>query len=143
MKIKTLIENKVVHTIRADVSVKELVEKLTQYRIGAFVVSPDGKKIDGIVSERDVVRALANNFELSAKLQVRDLMSTDVFTCTSESLISDIMRIMTRERVRHIPVLDEAGNLLSIISIGDVVSNHVNELATENQALRDYLATAN
>jgi len=75
-------------------------------------------------------------------MHVRDIMTVGVHTCTPESTIADLMTMMTELRIRHVPVVDESGSLLSIVSIGDVVKNHVSELDSERQALKDYLATA-
>ena len=141
MKIQALIAGKKVQTISADATIKTLVETLKTHRVGALVVSPDGTTIEGIVSERDVVNALANKFDSLNTLHVRDIMTVTLHTCTPDSTVSEIMTDMTQNRIRHIPVLDANKNLLSIVSIGDIVKHHVDELAGENQALKDYLAS--
>jgi CBS domain-containing protein len=143
MKIQTLITGKRVHTIPATDSVKHLVECLNTYHVGALVVSPDGKHIDGIVSERDIVRALPGKFDMMEDIHVRDIMTAEVHTCTPDSTVAQIMEMMTKLRVRHVPVVDDKGDLLSIVSIGDVVKHHVNEISIENQALKEYVASAN
>lgn len=142
MKIQTLIKDKDVRTIAAHDSVKHLVECLNTYHVGALVVSPDGKTIDGIVSERDIVRALPGKFDMIEDLHVRDIMTAQVLTCTEDSTVAELMSLMTAKRIRHVPVVDENGDLLSIVSIGDVVKHYVDELSTENQSLKDYLATS-
>ena len=76
-------------------------------------------------------------------MHVRDIMTVDVHTCTADSTISELMQMMTELRIRHVPVVDENGALISIVSIGDVVKNHVSELDFERQALRNYVAGAN
>lgn len=141
MKIKTLIADKQVHAITAHDSVKHLVERLNTFHVGALVVSPDGKLIEGIVSERDIVRSLPGKFDMIEDLHVRDIMTVDVFTCTPDSTVSEIMALMSGKRIRHIPVVDAEGGLISIISIGDVVKHYLNELAAENQALKEYVGT--
>lgn len=141
MKIQSLISNKTAHTINANESVKTLVDRLNTHRVGALVVSPDGKAVDGIVSERDVVRALAAKFDSIDTLHVRDIMTVEVRTCTADSTVAEIMAIMTNQRIRHLPVIDASGDLLSIVSIGDVVKHHVGEISVENQALKDYVAS--
>jgi CBS domain-containing protein len=141
MKIKTLIADKQVHAITAHDSVKHLVERLNTFHVGALVVSPDGKVIEGIVSERDIVRLLPGKFDMIEDLYVRDIMTVDVFTCTPDSTVSEIMALMSSKRIRHIPVVDAEGGLISIISIGDVVKHYLNELAAENQALKEYVGT--
>jgi CBS domain-containing protein len=75
-------------------------------------------------------------------MHVRDIMTVQVHTCTPETTIAELMKMMTELRIRHVPVVDENGSLLSIVSIGDVVKNHISELDSERQALRDYVATA-
>ena len=139
MKIQTLIAEKRVYTISAHDTVKHLVESLNTFHIGAMVVSFDGKVIDGIVSERDVVRAMPGKFDMIEALHVRDIMTVGVYTCTPDSTVSEVMEMMTKQRIRHVPVVDADGNLLSIVSIGDVVKHHVNEISVENQALKQYV----
>ena len=143
VKIQSLIENKRVRTITPQDSVKHLVECLNTFHIGALVVSSNGKSIDGIVSERDVVRALPGKFDMIEDLYVRDIMTVDVYTCTPDSTVAEMMELMTSKRIRHVPVLDERGDLISILSIGDVVKHHVSEILLEIQALKDYVASGN
>jgi CBS domain-containing protein len=139
MKIQTLIADKRVHTISADDTVKHLVESLNSFHIGAMVVSNDGKRIDGIVSERDIVRAMPGKLDMIEALHVRDIMTVGVHTCTSNATVSEVMEMMTKLRIRHVPVVDADGNLISIVSIGDVVKHHVNEISMENEALKQYV----
>jgi len=139
MKISTLIAGKKAFTIPADFTIPQLVDQLATLKVGALVVSSDGKKIDGIVSERDVVAGLARHFDELASLHVRDIMTVNVTTCRLDSTVADLMTTMTAHRIRHIPVVDEAGNLLSIISIGDIVKSHVSEIDSERIALSDYV----
>lgn len=141
MKIKTLIADKRVHTISAHDSVKHLVECLNTFHVGALVVSADGKVIEGIVSERDIVRSLPGKFDMIEDLHVRDIMTVDVFTCTPDSTVSEIMSLMSSKRIRHLPVVDGEGGLISIVSIGDVVKHHVDEISAEIKALKDYVGT--
>ena len=142
MKIGSIIAGKRVETISASATVHDLVNALNKHHVGALVVSADGKKIDGIVSERDVVRAMPGKLEQLAGMHVRDIMTVDVHTCTADSAIADLMSMMTALRIRHVPVIDDAGQLLSIISIGDVVKNYVSEIDYERQALKEYVSTA-
>jgi CBS domain-containing protein len=139
MKVQGLITGKHVHTISAESTINDLVEKLSALKVGALVVSPDGKKIDGIVSERDVVAAMPIHFHELDKLHVRDIMTASVTTASAENQVLDLMNLMTNKRIRHIPIVDESGNLVSIISIGDIVKAHVNELDAERNALIDYV----
>jgi CBS domain-containing protein len=139
MKVASLIMGKRVETISASASLHDLVNALNVHHVGALVVSPDGKKIEGIVSERDVVRAMPGRLNELADIRVRELMTADVITCTPDSSVASLMTVMTERRIRHVPVVDESGNLLSIISIGDVVKAHINELDVERKALSDYV----
>ena len=143
MKIQTLIANKSVRTITAHDTVKHLVETLNTFRIGALVVSFDGRVIDGIVSERDIVRAMPGKLDLIEDLHVRDIMTVDVFTCTPDATVAEVMSLMTAKRIRHVPVVDAQGDLLSLVSIGDVVKHHLDEISFENQALKQYVAGSN
>lgn len=139
MKISSLIAGKRVETISPSASVHDLVNALNIHQVGALVVSPDGRKIEGIVSERDVVRAMPGKIDQLVGMHVRDLMTVEVVTCTSDATVSELMKIMTEMRIRHIPVVDEDNNVISIVSIGDVVKEHISELDTERKALRDYV----
>lgn len=139
MKISTLITGKAVYTITAETSIAVLVEKLVSLKVGALVVSPDGILISGIVSERDIVAALPIHFHELGRLRVRDIMTVNVTTCTPQSSVADLMTMMTERRIRHVPVVNAAGELISIISIGDIVKSHVSELDSERIALVDYV----
>ncbi|MCX6437445.1 MAG: CBS domain-containing protein [Actinobacteria bacterium] len=139
MKIATLISGKKVETISSSASVHDLVNSLNTHHVGALVVSPDGKKIDGIVSERDVVRAMPGKLDQLIGMRVRDLMTVEVITCTENSTVAELMTVMTERRIRHIPVVSMSGELLSIVSIGDVVKARINEIENERKALADYV----
>lgn len=143
MKVSSIIAGKRVETISPSASIHDLVNSLNTHHVGALVVSQDGKRVDGIVSERDVVRAMPGKLDQLIGMHVRDIMTVEVHTCTPESTISELMTMMTQLRIRHVPVVDDSGDLLSIVSIGDVVKNHVSELDSERQALREYVASAN
>lgn len=142
MKIEALIKEKQVRTIKAHDTVEYLLKCLNTFNVGALVVSEDGKVIDGIVSERDVVRSLSGKAEKIGDLHVRDIMTVEVLTCQPEATVAEIMSMMTAKRIRHVPVVDEKGNLLSIVSIGDVVKHHLSEISLENQTLKEYVSTA-
>jgi CBS domain-containing protein len=139
MKITSLISGKKVETISPSASVHDLVNSLNTHHVGALVVSADGKRIDGIVSERDVVRAMPGKLDQLINMHVRDLMTVEVLTCTSDTTIAELMTMMTERRIRHVPVVDENGKLISIISIGDIVKAHISEIDSERQALQDYV----
>ena len=141
MKVSAIISGKRVETISASASIHDLVNSLNSHHVGALVVSSDGKKIDGIVSERDVVRAMPGKLDQLIGMHVRDIMTVEVHTCTAESTVAELMIMMTEHRIRHVPVVDANGALLSIVSIGDVVKNYVSEIDSERTALRDYVVS--
>jgi CBS domain-containing protein len=141
MKISALIAGKRVETISPGASVHDLVNALNVHHIGALVVSADGKRIEGIVSERDVVRAMPGKLDQLIRMHVRDLMTVEVVTCTVDATVAELMQTMTERRIRHIPVVNENGNVISIVSIGDVVKAHISELDTERKALSDYVSS--
>jgi CBS domain-containing protein len=143
MRISSIISGKKVETISASASIHDLVNSLNSHHVGALVVSSDGRKIEGIVSERDVVRAMPGKLDQLIGMHVRDIMTVEVHTCTPDSSVAELMNMMTELRIRHVPVVDAAGSLISIVSIGDVVKHHVSDLDSERQALRDYVAGAN
>lgn len=128
-----------VATIAPDATVAELTAALTDNKVGALVVSTDGRTITGIVSERDVVKALARG---SAALDspVSAIMTSQVFTAPADTHADELMAIMTERRFRHIPVTDESGALIGIVSIGDVVKSRLGELEDEKAALVDYIS---
>jgi len=128
-----------VATIGHGASLSAAAARLRDRGVGALVVSEDGRHIDGIVSERDVVRALAAHGASALGRTVSSAMSTDVVTCSSGDSVEDLMISMTERRIRHLPVADEDGLLAGIVSIGDVVKSRLGELETENQALVEYL----
>ena len=119
------------------------MNSLNSHHIGALVVSSDSKTIDGIVSERDIVRAMPGKLKQLIDMQVRDIMTVDVHTCTPDTTVAELMKMMTDLRIRHVPVVDATGSLISIVSIGDVVKSHTSELESERQALKDYVTSAN
>lgn len=140
MKIEDVLRNKgtAVVTIAPTATVDQLVSLMAEYNIGAVVVSTDGAHIEGIVSERDVVRALAaDGAELLART-VADLMTSEVTVATPQDRIEDTAHTMTERRVRHIPVVVN-GELAAIVSIGDVVKHRMDELSDERNQLLGYL----
>lgn len=127
-------------TIRSDALLSDAVSSLRDNSIGALIVSDDGRHIDGIVSERDIVRALANHGASSLGRTVASAMSTDVVTCRAEDSLESLMVSMTERRIRHLPVVDDDESALGgVISIGDVVKSRLGELETVNQQLVEYI----
>ena len=124
-------------TVRPDASVRDLVALLAEHNVGALVVSSDGTSVEGIVSERDVVRQLHQD---SAVLDatVSSIMTTEVHTCSGTDLLDDMMNLMTQRRIRHVPVV-EGDRLSGIISIGDVVKHKISALEFERDQLDSYV----
>jgi CBS domain-containing protein len=140
MRINDVLRSKpsaTVVTITPEATVRELVALLAQHNVGALVVSVDGTSVDGIVSERDVVRRLAENESLLEQT-VSELMTEAVHRCTPDQPITDLMVLMTDHRIRHVPVVED-GRLTGIISIGDVVKSRIGELEFERDQLDRYL----
>lgn len=123
-------------TIRPDATIRELVQDLRDQRIGAIVVSEDGRSVQGIISERDVVRGLAEVGPRVLDASVAELMTREVVACSLRDTVKHLMTEMTRRRIRHLPVVAD-GVLCGIVSIGDVVKNRLEELETETNVLRE------
>lgn len=128
-----------VATISPDRSVAEVVEALREHDIGALVVSRDGATIEGIVSERDVVRRLTSDVDRPMELTVADVMTGAVRTCNPDDTLDQLMHEMTEHRIRHLPCAVD-GNLCGIISIGDVVKARMTELEEETRHLQTYIS---
>ena len=124
-------------TISPDASVRDLIGMLAEHNVGALIVSIDGTAVDGIVSERDVVRHLLDSEDVLAAT-VASIMTSSVRTCEGTTLVDELMQVMTEHRVRHVPVLTD-GRLTGIISIGDVVKSRIGELEFERDQLDNYL----
>lgn len=142
MRVSGILASKgnAVATIAPTARVAEAADQLRLHGVGALVVSADGSRIDGIVSERDVVRHLAERGAHVLDEPVAELMTADVRTCSPDDHVEDLMRRMTELRARHLPVVVD-GRLTGIISIGDVVKWRVTELEDEARKLHDYITT--
>lgn len=142
MKISTLLANKgtSVATITGDAKISDAVAELGSHGIGALVVSADGEHIEGILSERDVVRGLAKRRSELLDEPVRSIMTSTVFTCGPEDDTESLMAVMTERRIRHVPVAID-GVLRGIVSIGDVVKARIDELEKDRRELTDYINT--
>jgi CBS domain-containing protein len=125
-------------TITPDTKVRRLLAVLAEHRIGAVVVSHDGAAVDGIASERDIVKALARRGAAVMSEPVTAIYTAEVHTVTPQTPIEEVMRLMTERRVRHAPVAVD-GRLQGIVSIGDVVKIRIGELETERTALTSYI----
>ncbi|MFM7083679.1 MAG: CBS domain-containing protein [Hyphomicrobium sp.] len=142
MNVATILKTKgtAVTTARPDQALLEIIQKLSQKKIGAIVVVGDKGSVDGIISERDVIKAISHQGEKALTSPVSQFMTRKVVTCQLSSHVDELMELMTAGRFRHLPVV-ENGSLLGIVSIGDIVRNHVSEVELEVSAMRNYLAT--
>ena len=141
MKISDLLVAKGdrVEVVGAADTLAEVVRLLCAHRVGALVVSPDGSHVEGIISERDVVRELAASGESALGSLVGSVMTTPVTTCAPTDDMVSLMAVMTEHRFRHVPVVDE-GRMVGIVSIGDVVKFRVDELERERKELLEYVS---
>jgi len=129
-------------SVRTGDCVASITRTLAQHRIGAvLVVEADGTVL-GIVSERDIVRAMAGSGEAVARMTAGQLMTRVLHTVTPHSTIQEALQLMTDRRVRHLPVLSGDGSLVGMVSIGDLVKARIAEAEQEAQELKDYVATA-
>ena len=124
-------------TIAPDASVRDLLALLAEHNVGAVVVSSDGAAVDGIVSERDVVRRLHDDEDVLGGT-VAAIMTSDVETCEPDTTVDDLRVVMTERRIRHVPVVTD-GRLTGIISIGDVVKSSLDQLQFERDQLDSYV----
>ncbi len=138
MKVAEILKQKGqnVISVRPTESIETLAHRLRLARIGAMVVLGEGGALDGIISERDIIHGIAEHGAKCLSLTVADLMTTRVLTCTPDDNVTRIARTMTESRIRHLPVV-EGGNLVGVVSVGDVVKNRLEEMSLEASVLRD------
>lgn len=142
MNVATILKAKgrAVTTARPDTTLLEVAQKLAAKRIGAVVVVGDNGAVAGIISERDLIRAIGDRGMAALSAPVAEFMTRAVISCSENSVVDELMETMTNGRFRHLPVMEE-GALVGIVSIGDVVKFHVAEVEMEVSAMRNYLAT--
>jgi len=142
MQVKHILRTKgrQVVTIGVDATLSEAASLLARKRIGALVVRDRDHGVAGILSERDVVNALAEASVAALAQPVSIHMSRAVTTCSEADSVDDLMEVMTKKRFRHVPVLDDQDRLAGIVSIGDIVKSHIEESARETATLREYIA---
>jgi CBS domain-containing protein len=141
MQVENILQSKgrAVTTVTAGSTIAEAVALLTAKKIGAVVVV-DGKRVVGILSERDVVRHLGNDWAALSARPVSDVMTKNVVSVSRFATIADVMERMTDKRIRHMPIV-ENGDLVGIVSIGDVVKRKIEETEQEATALKEYIAS--
>jgi CBS domain-containing protein len=135
------IKGRTVVSIGPQSTLGEAARLLSERKIGAVLVGDQFRSVLGILSERDIVRAVARRGAAALDEPVSGAMTEKVVTCTGASAINEVMEIMTDGKFRHLPVV-EGGELVGIVSIGDVVKHRLAEVEAESRAMRDYIATA-
>ncbi len=143
MTVKTILSRKGTNvvTIEPTATLSHAVRLLAEHRIGAVLITGPDRQVVGILSERDIVRALAARGPTSLDEPVGQVMTRKVVTCTESETVGAIMELMTDGKFRHLPVV-ERGRLAGVISIGDVVKYRLSEMEHESNALREYILTA-
>ena len=143
MTVKAILSRKSgdVVTIAPSATLAAAVALLAERRIGALLVLNGDQRVGGIISERDIVRVLAERGAAALDERVEQVMTRKVVACTSAMTVSEVMERMTEGKFRHLPVI-ELGRLIGVISIGDVVKYRLEQMEQESNALRDYILTA-
>ena len=143
MNVKTILAAKGGDTVSIEptADLAAAAQLLSARRIGALVILGAGGRLAGILSERDIVRAISEHGAAALKLPVSQVMTRNVATCGEDDTIANIMERMTAGKFRHLPVLAK-GQLIGLVSIGDVVKQRVGEIEQESEQLRDYIRTA-
>lgn len=134
------VKGRAVSTIRPEARLAEAARRMREERIGALVISDDGKRILGIISDRGVMHAIVEHGVGVMDQPVESVMAREVVTCTPRDRVGSLMRLMTDRRIRHIPVVDAKGELYGLISIGDVVKHRLDEVQREAEAMREYIS---
>lgn len=142
MNVATILKEKgrAVSTAPPDATLLDVAAKLSAKRIGSIVIVGDSGQVAGIVSERDIIRAIAARGTAALGCPVAEIMTRDIVSCRESTTVDELMSTMTQGRFRHLPVIED-GRLAGIVSIGDVVKNHIAEVEMEVSAMRGYLAT--
>lgn len=146
MIVKTILKTKArgagVVTISPQASIAEAARLLSSHRIGAVIAVTANNTIAGILSERDIVRGLAQSDAACTSAKVADLMTANVQTCHEDDSVALLMKTMTDRRIRHLPVVDGGGRLTGMVTIGDVVKSRLDEMDMEVDNLRNYVSAS-
>lgn len=143
MNVKTILAAKggKVISIEPTATLAAAAQLLSKHRIGAVMILGAGGRLAGILSERDIIRSLAEHGATALELSIGQVMTREVETCSEDDTVADIMERMTTRKFRHLPVLTK-GRLVGLVSIGDVVKQRVDEIESETEAMRDYIRSA-
>ena len=142
MFVRSIVDSKKIKqiiTAKPNDTVSAAAQILAKHRIGAVIVSRDGAIVDGILSERDIVKALGTVGVACMMQQVQELMTSEVVGCKVDETADSVLQAMTRGRFRHMPVIED-GRVIGVISIGDVVKARMDEIEHENTALTEMIA---
>ncbi|MCC7253126.1 CBS domain-containing protein [Hyphomicrobium sp.] len=142
MNVSSILKSKgrAVSTVRPNATLLDVTKKLAPKKIGAVVVVGENGHVAGIISERDIIRAVSEHGAQALSMMVSEVMTRTVVACQETSELDELMEMMTKGRFRHLPVIEDDA-LVGIISIGDVVKYHIAEVQMEVSAMRNYLAT--
>jgi CBS domain-containing protein len=142
MKVDAILRSKggEVHTVRPDTTVQQAVHRMRLQNVGALVVSRDGGAVEGVLSERDVVRGLTRHGAALLEMRVVEVMTRGVPVCSPDDSLVSVMSQMTRTRTRHMPVVQD-GRLCGVVSVGDLVKYRLEEMELETNVLRDAYIT--
>ena len=140
MTVERILDHKGTHApfVSSEVKIAAVIDALEDEDVGALVVSNDGERIEGIISERDVVRGLQRFGPEVLEHTVGDLMTLDVITCTADDMVAGVMALMDANQIRHVPVVDK-GKLAGIVSIRDIIKLRLDEVQNEADAMREYI----
>lgn len=130
-----------VETVQPAATVRQVCDVLAARKIGAVIVKGPAGQLLGVVSERDIVQAISKHGESAMSLQVHTIMTCDIATCRMSDTAQDLMEMMTEGRFRHVPVV-EGGQLMGIVSIGDIVKRRMEDSELERTSMRAYIAQA-
>ena len=142
MNVQDILDRKrsnAVRTIAPDRTIAEAVAQLVEHNIGSLVVL-EGERPVGIVTERDILRCCADDMSKAASTQVADVMTRDLIIGEAEDTVDYVMGIMTRNRIRHLPIMGPGQGMLGMVSIGDVVQSQLRETRYENRHLKEYIS---
>lgn len=142
MRVNELLADKgdLVVTIHPDTSLEQAAKQLARYGFGVLVASEDGHVVSGILSERDIVRKVAEAGAPALQIKTRSIMTRHVHTCTVDETLDNLMRLMTEHRFRHVPVVDDNDHVCGIVSMSDLVKRRVAELEVETEHLQDLIS---
>jgi len=128
-----------VHTVAGDLSVLDATHRMNAHGVGAVVVTDDSGRVDGIFTERDVLRRIVGKQRDAESTPVKDVMTGEVVCCSAQMELEDVRALMKQRRIRHLPVVDDQGKLVGLVSIGDVNAHFANSHEVQLQHLREYI----